>query len=166
MMNNTLIPDDDAPSRSPDWQDLLRRLTVLEQNQRDMLFLLRSMRHSFHSERQTLSAETKRIHRAVIRMEPFSGSCPCCLETRVVDEAGRLIPPAEYDHFWGVAYSAPVHSWLICQACHRALTNDRHLTWYHRLITRFRRYQAAVQAYTSSFSHRTPARVYMPPRRP
>ena len=165
-MANTLIPDDAAPFTAPQWRDLQRRLMVLEQNQRDMLFLLRSLRYALHGERQKLSAETKRIHRAVIRMEPFSGLCPCCLETEVVDAAGQLIPPAEYDHFWGLAYSAPVHSWLICQPCHLALTNDRHLTWYRCLVARFRHYQAAVRAYTSAFSPRTPARMYTHPRTP
>jgi hypothetical protein len=88
------------------------------------------------------------------------------METKVVDAAGRLIPPAEYDHFWGLAYSAPVHSWLICQPCHRVLTNDRHLTWYRSLVTRFRHYQAAVLAYTSAFGPRTPARMYIRPGKP
>jgi hypothetical protein len=159
-MNNTLIPDDDAPFTAPEWRDILRRLAVLEQNQRDMLFLLRSLRYALHGERQKLSARTKRIHCEVIRTEPYNGFCPCCMETKVVDAAGRLIPPAEYDHFWGLAYSAPVHSWLICRACHRALTNDQHLLWYHRLLTRFRPYQAAAEAYTKAFGQRTPVRIY------
>ena len=71
-----------------------------------------------------------------------------------------MIPPVEFDHFWGPVYSAPVHSWLICRPCHLDLSNDRHLTWYNRLTMRFRRYQAAAEAYAAAFSRRTPARIY------
>jgi hypothetical protein len=46
------------------------------------------------------------------------------------------------------------------------LTNDRHLTWYRSLVTRFRHYQAAVLAYTSAFGPRTPARMYIRPGKP
>jgi hypothetical protein len=111
-------------------QDLLRRLTILEHNQRDILFLLRSLRLALHNVRVELSPETRRIHREIIRLEPFNGRCPCCLQTRVVSADGALIPPVEFDHFLGSVYSAPVHSWPICRPCHVALTNDRHLTWY------------------------------------
>jgi hypothetical protein len=43
-MDDRFTSDGDAPSDGSDVQDLLRRLTVLEQNQRDILFLLRSLR--------------------------------------------------------------------------------------------------------------------------
>jgi hypothetical protein len=158
-MNRSVSLDGDPPSEDMD-HDLLRRLTVLEHNQRDMLFLLRSLRLALQNVRVRLSPETRRIHRAVIRLAPFNGRCPCCLETPVVAENGAVIPPAEFDHFWGPVYSAPVHSWLICQPCHQDLSNDPHLVWYHRLSTRFRRYQAAAEAYTRAFGHRTPARMY------
>ncbi|MDQ2761988.1 MAG: hypothetical protein M3Y22_00315 [Pseudomonadota bacterium] len=161
-MNKPLTRDDDTSSANTDLQDLLRRFTILEQNQRDILFFVRSLRLALHNVRVELSPETRRIHREVIRMAPFNGLCPCCLETKVVSEDGSLIPPVEFDHFWGPVYSAPVHSWLICQPCHQQLTNDRHLTWYHRLTTRFRRYQAAAAAYTEAFGNRTPARMYSP----
>ena len=160
-MNNSL-PDDITPFENTDLHDLLRRFTRLEQNQRDILFFVRSLRHALHNVRVELSPETRRIHRAIIRIEPFNGRCPCCLETPIVSAAGTLIPPVEFDHFWGPVYSAPVHSWLICRPCHRALTNDPHLTWYNRLVTRFRRYQAA--AYTVAFGTRTPARMHPPAR--
>jgi hypothetical protein len=140
--------------------ELRRRLADLEQNQRDMLFLLRSLRVALHNPRVELSCKTRNIHREVIRMEPYNGLCPCCLQTKVVADDGTVIPPAEFDHFLGEVYSAPVHSWLICKPCHQELTNDPHLSWYHRLRTRFRRYQAAAQAYTVAFGHRTPARMY------
>ena len=159
-MNTTFPPDGDAPFDSTNVQDLLRRFTILEQNQRDMLFLLRSLRHALHNTRVELSHETRRIHCEVIRMEPFNGLCPCCLETKIVSEDGTLIPPVEFDHFWGPVYSAPVHSWLICRPCHQDLNNDPHLVWYHRLSTRFRRYQAAAEAYTVAFGNRTPAKMH------
>jgi hypothetical protein len=164
-MNTRFPPDDDTPFENPDLRDLIRRFTTIEQNQRDMLFLLRSPRHALHNVRVELSPETRRIHREVIRMEPFIGLCPCCLETKVVSEDGALIQPVEFDHFWGRVYSAPVHSWLICRPCHQDLTNDPHLTWYSRLSTRFRRYQAAAEAYTAAFGHRTPARMHAGKRR-
>jgi hypothetical protein len=165
-MNEVFPPDGATPFESTDMQDLLRRFTILEQNQRDMLFLLRSLRHALHNGRVELSPETRRIHREIIRMEPFNGVCPCCLETKVLSEDGAFISPVEFDHFWGPAYSAPVHSWLICRPCHQDLTNDRHLTWYARLTTRFRLYQAATEAYTAAFSSRTPARMHTSKRKP
>ena len=77
----------------------------------------------------------------------------------MVSEDGRLIPPVEFDHFLSPVYSAPIHSWLICRPCHQQLTNDNHMLWYHKL-PRFRRYQAAAEAYTTAFGRHTPARIY------
>ncbi len=165
-MNNRLSLDGDTPHEDTDRQNVLRRLDVVEHNQRDILFLLRTQRLALHNVRVELSPETKRIHRAVIRMPPFNGRCPCCVGTDVVSEQGTLLPPAEYDHFLGPVYNAPAHTWLICQSCHRMLSNDHHLVWYHRLTTRFRRYQAAAAAYTAAFGHRTPARLYSGTRTP
>jgi hypothetical protein len=162
-MNDTFFPDGDTPRglENADMQDeLFRRLSILEQNQRDMMFLLRTSRIALYHRRSEISDETRRIHREVIRLEPFNGLCPCCLETKVVSADGALIPPAEFDHFWGHVYSAPVHSWLICRPCHQELNNDLHLTWYYRLRARFRRYQAAAEAYTTAFGRRTPARMH------
>jgi hypothetical protein len=72
-------------------QDLLRRFTIMEHNQRDILFLLRSLRLALHNVRVELSPETRRIHREIIRMEPFNGRCPCCLQTKVVSDQGALV---------------------------------------------------------------------------
>src|SRR5947209_12482003 len=107
---NTRFPlDGETPSESPDRpDDLLHRLITIEQNQRDMLFLLRSLRTALHNVRVELSPETRRIHCEVIRLEPYNGLCPCCLQTKVVSDEGALIPPVEFDHFWGAVYSAPV----------------------------------------------------------
>jgi hypothetical protein len=55
-----------------------------------------------HNIRVELSPQTRRIHRAVIRLAPFNGHCPCCLKTKVVSDDGALIPPVEFDHFWGL----------------------------------------------------------------
>ncbi len=87
-MNPVFPPDGDTPFDSPDIQDLRRRFIILEQNQRDMLFLLRSLRHALYNSRVELSPETRRIHRAVIRLEPYNGFCPCCLETKVISDDG------------------------------------------------------------------------------
>lgn len=153
--------DDDEPTREVlDLAGVLHRLRVLEQNQRDMLFLLRTLRHALRVERLAISAQTRRLHREVIRLPPFNGLCPCCLHTEVVAADGSVIPPAEYDHFWGPTFSAPVHSWLICLPCHRELTTDGHLVWYRRLVSRFRQYQAAVEAHARAFGPRTPAKLY------
>ena len=159
-LNVNIPPDHELPGAAPELRDLLRRITVIEHNQRDALFLLRSMWLALHNVRVELSPETRRIHREVVRLPPFDGLCPCCLQTKIVSEKGGIIPPAEFDHFLGPVYSAPVHSWLICRPCHLDLNNDGHLAWYAKLTTRFRRYQAAAQAYTAAFSRRTPAKLY------
>jgi hypothetical protein len=145
---------------------LLDRLTILKHNQGDMLYLLRTLRRALYNARVEVSSETRRIHRQIIRLAPYNGRCPCCLETQLVADNGALIGPVECDHFWGPVYSAPVHSWLICRPCHQELNNDSHLVWYRRLCTRFRPYQAAVHAYTMAFSQRTPARMHSARRKP
>jgi hypothetical protein len=113
-LNTAFPPDGDTPSsNSPDMAELRRRLAVLERNQRDMLFLLRSLRLALYNPRVEISDETKRIHRGVIRMEPYNGFCPCCLQTKVVADDGTLIPPVEFDHFLGEVarrQGGPVHA--------------------------------------------------------
>src|ERR1700710_125492 len=56
-MNTRFSPDGDTPSENPDQPDLLRRLSIIEQNQRDILFLLRSLRLALHNVRVELSPE-------------------------------------------------------------------------------------------------------------
>lgn len=90
-MNSSLLAGGNAPPGTIDPRDLLHRVISLEQGQRDILFLLRSLRHALYNTRAEVSPETRRIHRAVIRMPPFNGRCPCCLETRVVDDNGALM---------------------------------------------------------------------------
>jgi hypothetical protein len=165
LMNTEIPPDGDAPPEGTDMQDLLRRLIIIEHNQRDILFFLRSLRLALHNVRVELSPETRRIHREIIRMAPFNGRCPCCLRTKVVSDQGALIPPVEFDHFFGSVYNAPVHSWLICQPCHQGLNNDRHLTWYRRLTTRFRAIRRPPKP-TPSPSAIAPLPGCTPPRAP
>ena len=89
-MNNTVSSDGDAPSEGADMQDLLRRLIILEQNQRDALFFLRSLRLALHNARVELSAETRRIHREVIRMAPFNATPLRCIAGSSVGHATRI----------------------------------------------------------------------------
>jgi hypothetical protein len=42
-MNDSFLPDGDTPFGNIDLHDLLRRLASLQQDQRDILFLLRSV---------------------------------------------------------------------------------------------------------------------------
>lgn len=48
--------------------------------------------------------------------------CPCCGRVDVVDADGNVIGDAEFDHFYSNQLPSEEHAWLICSACHAALT--------------------------------------------
>ena len=79
------------------------------------------------------------VHRAgrgiitrVVATEPFGGQCPCCRRERVLTEAGRVVPGAEFDHFFHRGLNRPEHGWLICAACHAELTHGGYLARFMR----------------------------------
>lgn len=55
----------------------------------------------------------------------LNGFCPCCSRIQIVDAHGRKIAEAEYDHFYSNQLPDADHVWLICKACHDALTFGR-----------------------------------------
>ena len=79
----------------------------------------------------------------VVAAEPFGGQCPCCRRERVLTEAGRVVPGAEFDHFFHRGLNRPEHGWLICAACHAELTHGGYLVRFMRM-PEFRAFQGAV----------------------
>jgi hypothetical protein len=49
-----------------------------------------------------------------------NGLCPCCQETRVCTDAGRLFG-AEYDHYFARNQNRVTQTWLVCGPCNEAL---------------------------------------------
>lgn len=56
--------------------------------------------------------------------EYFSGRCPCCHRTKILDEAGTLIDGVcEKDHFNGRDKIGVDDGWLVCRPCNSRLRN-------------------------------------------
>lgn len=55
----------------------------------------------------------------------LGGYCPCCSRVKIVDENGRKITDAEYDHFYSNQHPDADKVWLICKPCHDGLTYNR-----------------------------------------
>lgn len=73
--------------------------------------------------RRGILQETKNEHvQAVLRF--YHGKCPICAITKVVDDEGQRIPPAEFDHFMANHRPDVGATWLICQPCHREITHS------------------------------------------
>jgi hypothetical protein len=120
-----------------------RTLHALDQNDADMLHLLRSMPRVMHAERRRFSKSSKLIMITVISMEPYNGRCPCCRERPVLID-GRVADGAEFDHWYDVALAHPVDGWLICKPCHTEIGNN-HVAAQARSRA-FHLFQAAIIA--------------------
>lgn len=70
--------------------------------------------------RKELSEKTRRIHVQTVKRY-FSGRCPCCHQTQILDAAGNRLSEGEFDHFKSRSEAAPSHTWLICSDCNSEL---------------------------------------------
>jgi hypothetical protein len=100
-----------------------RTMHALDQNDADMLHLLRTMPRVMHAERRNFSPSSKLIMIKVISMDPYNGKCPCCRERPVLID-GKPGNGAEFDHWYDSALNLPVHGWLICKPCHTEISKN------------------------------------------
>lgn len=54
----------------------------------------------------------------------YSGNCPCCHETKVVDNGLMIKGMAEKDHFYGRHLNKKQDGWIICIHCHNKKTQS------------------------------------------
>ena len=107
------------------------------------MFLQLSAQELVLGNRLEFTALGRGIITRVVAAEPFGGQCPCCRRERVLTEAGRVVPGAEFDHFFHRGLNRPEHGWLICAACHAELTHGGYLARFMRM-PEFRAFQGAV----------------------
>ena len=125
------------------FQRLHDRFDTLERHAADLMFLQLSAQELVLGNRLEFTALGRSIITRVVAAEPFGGQCPCCRRERVLTEAGRVVPGAEFDHFFHRGLNRPEHGWLICAACHAELTHCGYLVRFMRM-PEFRAFQAAV----------------------
>ena len=123
------------------------RLDTHERHQADLMFLQLSAQELLLGNRLEFTGLGRSVITKVVAAEPFGGQCPCCLRERVLTEAGRVVPGAEFDHFLHRSLNKAEHGWLICAACHDELTHGGYLVRFMQ-VPEFRAFQGTV------FGHR------------
>ncbi|MFC3127221.1 KilA-N domain-containing protein [Pseudoroseomonas globiformis] len=126
-------------------QALHRRFDVLDRHAADLMFLQLSAQDLLLGQRRSFSARSQATIVQAVRATPFAGHCPCCGQGPVLDEAGRPLAGAEFDHFFHRSLNRPENGWLICIACHGEMTGGGYLARFAR-VPQFRAFQAAVLA--------------------
>jgi hypothetical protein len=116
------------------------RVESIHASQRTITEELRTIKTSLPMQRKPLSRRTQAIHLQTT-LTRRNGLCPCCQETPVCNDHGRL-PGAEYDHFFARDKNRVTQTWLVCGAC-----NQRLIDTDCRAAARsaFEAYQAAVR---------------------
>lgn len=125
------------------FRDLHARLNTLERHAADLMFLQLSAQELVLGNRLEFTPLTRTIMIKAVAAEPFGGQCPCCLRERVLTETGRVVPGAEFDHFFHRGLNKPEHGWPICAPCHAELTHGGYLVRFMR-VPEFRVFQGAV----------------------
>jgi len=95
------------------------------------------LKHVTKPHPRSITKLTKEIHIAAITV--MGGHCPCCGQSRVVDDKGNQLPFSEFDHFYQNSMPNAEHSWLICRPCHADLSTGR--VPRHQREAEFRAYQ-------------------------
>jgi len=136
----------DVP-RDPEQLPLLRMLEVVRDRvesihagQRTIAEELRTIKTSLPMQRRPLSKRTQAIHLHAT-LTRRNGLCPCCQETPIVTDAGKL-PGAEFDHFYSRDKNKVGATWCVCESC-----NGRLIDTDFRAAARsaFEAYQAALK---------------------
>lgn len=131
----------------PEQLPLIRMLEIvrdkvdsLHAGQRSIAEELRGIKTSLPMQRRPLSQRTQSIH-IQVTLTRRNGLCPCCQETPVCTEAGRL-PGAEYDHFFARDKNRVTQTWLVCGQCNQRLMDT---DFKAAAQPAFMAYQAAVR---------------------
>ena len=142
---------DDLATADPDllsdlarqFRQLHRRLDTLERHMADLMFLALSGQELLFGGRRAFSVVSRALLARVVADEPYGGQCPCCGRERVLAEGSRLLPGAEFDHFYHRGLNRPEYGWPVCAPCHGELTHGGHLARFARM-PEFRAFQARV----------------------
>ena len=154
---------DDLPAAGSDlllahlaqhFQHLERRLDTLDRHAADLMFLVISTQDLVLGMRRNFSGLSQAAIIRAVAAAPFEGQCPCCSNARVLTEAGRPAPGAEFDHAFHRSLNRPEHGWLVCRACHAELTYGGYLARVARM-PEFRAFQDAVFEYRRQERART-----------
>jgi hypothetical protein len=82
---------------------------------------VKDLRVSLPMQRRPLSRWAQQLHVEVVRTKR-NGPCPCCQETPIVNEHGRL-PDLEFDHWYNRSRARAEETWAVCSRCNARL-ND------------------------------------------
>ncbi len=97
--------------RATDFSRVLERLDRMSQD-------LTEIKDSLPLKRRKLSRATRRAHISCI-LTWYEGKCPCCRETRIIDENGKPFPVCNDEHFVNRHENALDKTWLVCQDCNQ-----------------------------------------------
>jgi hypothetical protein len=95
------------------------RVDSIHAGQRLVTAELKAIRDNLPAQRRPLSKRTQQIHLAAT-WSRRNGLCPCCQETPVCDESGR-VGDAEFDHWYSRSQNRVSQTWLSCRTCNQAL---------------------------------------------
>ncbi|MBF0306744.1 MAG: KilA-N domain-containing protein [Alphaproteobacteria bacterium] len=99
------------------------QVTALQAEARSRFDLIGEQLSQATRPRKEISAKVKGTI-AVVTAQ-LGGYCPCCSRHKIVDDNGRKVAEAEYDHFYSNQMPDAEHVWLICKPCHDDLTFGR-----------------------------------------
>jgi hypothetical protein len=136
-------PDPRIPYLAVRFRELHRRLDTLERHAADLMFLALSGQELLFGGRREFSERSRALMARVVAAEPYGGQCPCCGREPVLAEGSRLLPGAEFDHFYHRGLNRPEYGWPVCAPCHGELTHGGHLARFAR-TPEFRAFQARV----------------------
>jgi hypothetical protein len=125
----------------------LRMLQLVESihaGQQSITAVLKDIKQNLPEQRRPLSKRTQQIHLRVIWARR-NGLCPCCQETQVCDENGR-VGESEYDHAFSRSQNRVSQTWLVCKDCNANLRNTDFRS-EHRAA--FDAYQMALKPFMS-----------------
>jgi hypothetical protein len=100
---------------------LSQKLDRLHSGQLVLCAQVKDLRESLPMQRRPLSRWVQRMH-VEATYTRRDGLCPCCQQTPVCNQDGRL-PGAEFDHWYGRNRARAEETWLICSGCNQRL-ND------------------------------------------
>lgn len=89
------------------------------------------IKHCLSSQRKNPTQKTKTRHvEAMIARD--RRRCPCCDVTELINEHGKVLPIAQWDHFELRSERTPGKVWLVCTSCNQNL-RDQNFKSSHRV---------------------------------
>jgi hypothetical protein len=119
---------------------LSHKLDRLHSGQLVLRAQVKYLRESLPMRRRPLSRWVQQMHVAVTYSRR-NGICPCCQETPVCNESGRLLG-AEFDHWHARNRARAEETWLVCSACNARLNDTE---FKASIRSAFESYQIALR---------------------